>query len=89
VLAQTVQLIPNTNILAYKISENGAENLWLQPLDGSPGHQLTHFTSEKITDFHWSPDGKTLDVIREHDVADVVLLREGNSDSGNPGSGNP
>jgi len=77
VLSPSVQLVPNTNALGYKISENGADNIWLQPLDGSAGHQLTHFTSEKITDFHWSPDGKTLAVVREHDVADVVLLREG------------
>jgi serine/threonine protein kinase len=77
IVGPSAQLVPNTNFLAYKISENGADNLWLQPLDGSPGHQLTHFTSEKITDFHWSPDGKTLAVIREHDVADVVLLKEG------------
>jgi Tol biopolymer transport system component len=77
IVGPSTQLVPNTNFLAYKISENGADNLWLQPLDGSPGHQLTHFTSEKITDFHWSPDGKTLAVIREHDVADVVLLKEG------------
>lgn len=60
------------------ITENGIDNLWAQPLDGSPGHQLTHFTSELISDFHWSPDGKTLAVVREHDVSDVVLLREGN-----------
>jgi serine/threonine protein kinase len=78
VLAPSVQLVPNTNILACKISENGADNLWLQPLDGSPGRQLTPFTSERITDFHWSPDGKLLTITREHVVADVVLLREGN-----------
>jgi serine/threonine protein kinase len=77
-LSPSTQLVPNANALAYKISENGADNLWIQPLDGSPGHQLTHFPSERITDFHWSPDGKTLAVIREHDVADVVLLRDGN-----------
>jgi eukaryotic-like serine/threonine-protein kinase len=78
VLGASAQLLPKANAVAYQISENGADNLWLQPLDGSLGHQLTHFTSEKITDFHWSPDGKALAVIREHDVADVVLLREGN-----------
>ena len=78
VLSPAAQLVPNANALAYKISENGTDNLWLQPLDGSPGHQFTHFTSEKITDFHWSPDGKKLAVVREHDVADVVLLHEGN-----------
>ena len=43
------------------------------------GEDVNHFTSEFfISDFHWSPDGKTLAIIREHDVADVVLLREGN-----------
>jgi eukaryotic-like serine/threonine-protein kinase len=73
-----VQLQPGSNSMVYVIHENGVDNLWAQPLDGSLGHQLTHFTDELITDFHWSPDGKTLAVVREHDVADVVLLREEN-----------
>jgi hypothetical protein len=67
---------PGSNSVVYAINQNGVDNLWAQPLDGSPGHPLTHFTSELITDFHWSPDGKTLALVREHDVADVVLLRE-------------
>ena len=72
-----VQMMPGGKALVYAINENGVDNLWVEPLDGSPGHPLTHFTSELITDFHWSPDGKTLAIIREHDDADVVLLREG------------
>jgi Tol biopolymer transport system component len=64
--------------VAYPITENGTTNLWLQPLDGSAGHQLTHLTSEPIADFAWSPDGKILAVTSQHDVADVVLLKEGN-----------
>jgi len=27
--------------IAYPIIENGAANLWMQPLDGGPPHQLT------------------------------------------------
>lgn len=73
-----VQSMPDSNAMVYPISENGVDNLWVQPLNGSPGHQLTHFTSEQIGDYHWSPDGKTLAVIHEHDTSDVVLLREGN-----------
>jgi Tol biopolymer transport system component len=73
-----VQLHPDGKSVLYVITENGIDNVWMQPLDGSSGHPLTHFTSELITDFHWSPDGKTLAVIREHDVADVVLLHEAN-----------
>jgi eukaryotic-like serine/threonine-protein kinase len=74
----SVQLQPGGKAIVYVITENGVDNLWAQPLDGSPSHQLTHFTSELITDFHWSPDGKTLAVVRQHDVSDVVLLHEEN-----------
>lgn len=63
VLSPSTQLLPNANVLAYKVSKNGVDNLWLQPLVGSPGHQLTQFTCEKITDFHGSPDGKALAVV--------------------------
>jgi serine/threonine protein kinase len=73
-----LKLVPHENAVSYPINENGANNLWLQPLDGSPGHQVTHFASEQITDFSWSPDGKTLAITRRQDVADVVLLKEGN-----------
>ena len=74
--AGIMQLSPSLNAVVYPITEKGVNNLWLQPLDGSPGHALTHFTSEIISDFHWSPDGKTLAIIRQHDISDVVLLRE-------------
>ena len=73
-----VQMMPGGKAAVYPINENGVDNLWVEPLDGSPGHLLTHFPSETISDFHWSPDGKTIAIIREHDDADVVLLKEGN-----------
>jgi serine/threonine protein kinase len=73
-----IQMMPGGKALVYNINENGADNLWVEPLDGSPGHLLTHFPSETISDFRWSPDGKILAIIREHDEADVVLLKEGN-----------
>ena len=59
------------------MSEHGIDNLWLQPLDGSKGRQLTNFTSEEIgKTFHWSPDGSKLAVIRGHLDSDVVLIRD-------------
>jgi serine/threonine protein kinase/Tol biopolymer transport system component len=66
---------PGGKALAYSIREKGVENIWVQPLDGSAGRQLTHFTSERIEQFAWSPDGKSLAVLRGHTNADVVLLR--------------
>ena len=62
--------------LIYGVRANGVDNLWVQPLDGSPGRQITNFTSEQIRVFHLSPDGKTLGMIRQHTDSDVVLLRE-------------
>jgi hypothetical protein len=76
VLNPRVQLMPDGNAVVYPITENGVDNLWVQPLGHSPGHQLTHFTSHEISDFHWSPDGKTLAIVRQHHEADAVLLRE-------------
>ena len=62
--------------VVYPTRDNGVDNLWLQPLDGSKGHAITDFTSERIRDFHWSFDGKQLAMIRGHTDSDVVLLRD-------------
>ena len=61
----------------YPVRDSGVDNLWLQPLDGSKGRQITDFTSEHIFDFHWSFDGKQLALVRGHTDADVVLIRDG------------
>lgn len=75
-----VRMTPDGKGVAYVITEKGVDNIWVQPLDGSGGHQITNFASDHIDDFHWSPDGKTLAVERSHHTDDVVLLRNsGNS----------
>jgi eukaryotic-like serine/threonine-protein kinase len=70
------QFTPDGKAIAYPVAENGVDNIWVQPLDGTPGHQITHFTSEQIFVFHWSPDGKNLGILRGHTDSDVVLLQE-------------
>ena len=62
--------------VVYALGDQDAENLWLQPLDGSPGKQITDFKSEQIKDFHWSFDGSKLGIVRGHTDSDVVLLEE-------------
>jgi Tol biopolymer transport system component len=71
-----VQFAPDGKSLAYAIREDGVDNIWIQPLDGSSRHQLTHFNAEQIWAFHLSPDGKSLAVLRGHYDSDVVLLQE-------------
>jgi len=62
--------------VVYVVRENGVDNLWQQMLDGSPGKQLTSFKTEHIWDYHWSPDGSRLAMVRGHTDSDVVLLRD-------------
>ena len=71
-----VVFTPDERAVAYPILENGASNIWVQPLDGSLGRQITNFKSGTFRTFSWSPDGKSLAVIRETSQSDVVLLRE-------------
>jgi eukaryotic-like serine/threonine-protein kinase len=67
---------PDGKSVAYPVRENGVDNIWIQPIDGTPGQPITHFTSEQIQSFHWSPDGKNLGILRGHIDSDVVLLQE-------------
>lgn len=71
-----VTFTPDGKAVAYPIVENGVSNLWVQPLDGSPGRQITNFKSGRFRTFSWSPDGKSLALIRDVSQSDVVLLRE-------------
>jgi hypothetical protein len=65
--------------VAYRVVAKGKDNIWMQPVDGSKGHQVRNFTADHIRDFGWSPEGKTLAVVRGRLVSDVVLLRDGKS----------
>ena len=51
-------------------------NLWVQPLDGTPAHQLTQFSDGRtIPSFAWSRDGKRLAIARETVINDIVLFK--------------
>jgi len=67
---------PDGTAVAYPIRENGVDNLWVQPLNGSNGKPITKFDSEQILGFHWSPDGRKLCLLRGHTDSDVVLIRD-------------
>jgi Tol biopolymer transport system component len=55
---------------------NPSANLWIQPLDGSAPHQLTHFGDGKqIGHFAWSHDGSRLALSRAAQSSDIVMFR--------------
>ena len=70
------EFMPNGKAVVYAIKESGVENLWLQPVDAAPGRQITNFTTDVFRSYRYSPDGKTLGVLRSHWDSDVVLLRD-------------
>jgi eukaryotic-like serine/threonine-protein kinase len=62
--------------VVYATRDAGVDNLWSQPLDGSPGRQLTSFDSEQIGAFAWTFDFSQFAVLRGHIDHDIVLVRE-------------
>jgi Tol biopolymer transport system component len=71
-----IRFSPDGKGIVYAIREKGVDNLWLQPLDGGPGRQITHFPSLKIYSYQWSPDGKSLALVRGDSPSDLVLIKD-------------
>jgi serine/threonine protein kinase len=74
----TLGFSPDGKSIAYAIREKRGDNIWLQPLDGSPGRTVTNFPDDSIAAFRFSPDGKHLALIHRHTESDVVLIRDAN-----------
>jgi serine/threonine protein kinase len=66
---------PDGKGIVYPVREKGVDNLWMQPLDGGPGRQLTNLGSLKIYSYQWSPDGKSLALVRGDSPSDLVLIQ--------------
>lgn len=68
--------LPDGKSVAYVVRERAVDNLWVRPVDGSASRPLTHFTSESIFAFRYSPDGQKIAIERGHVESDAVLLRD-------------
>ncbi len=73
--AINMQWTPNDQALAYSLQIGEVHNLWTKPLNGGPASQVTHFTSDGITTFAWSEDGKKFAMTRFKQSADAVLFK--------------
>ena len=74
--AGPLEFTPDGKAVVYLVRESGTDNLWLQPMDGSGGRQITNFLADSIVQFQFSPDGKNLGILRAHNDSEVVLLRD-------------
>jgi Tol biopolymer transport system component/DNA-binding winged helix-turn-helix (wHTH) protein len=66
---------PDEGSIVYIASQKGATNLWVQPLDGRPGRQLTDFPNGDIYNFTYSQDGSNLYLARGLQIRDAVLIK--------------
>jgi len=58
----------------YPVFDNGVSNIWQQPIDGGAPVQVTNFTTDRIFNFAYSPDGSQLTLSRGAINSDVVLI---------------
>ena len=67
---------PDGRALTYLVNRDFVPNLWMQPLDGGEAKQLTNFTSQGISNYAWSRDGKQIAVARTSFKSDIVLISD-------------
>jgi Tol biopolymer transport system component/predicted Ser/Thr protein kinase len=66
---------PDGRSICFVNSVDGVDNIWEEPVAGGPPKPVTHFTSDKIFWFDWSPDGR-LALSRGSDTTDAVLIKK-------------
>ncbi|PYS71847.1 MAG: hypothetical protein DMF69_09165, partial [Acidobacteria bacterium] len=71
-----VRWLSGGQAIAYVDLQNGASNIWSQPINGGAPKQLTAFSSGLIFNFDISPDGKRIACSRGTRSSDVILITD-------------
>ena len=61
--------------LIYSDSRDGADNLWIQPLDNSPARQLTNFTQDQILHHDFAPARGEYIISRGGRRRDIAMIK--------------
>lgn len=75
-LMSSLSWSPVGRALIAKSEQGGVGNLWSFPIDGGTPKPLTNFTSNQISNFAISRDGKRLALSRGFSNLDVVLIKD-------------
>jgi Serine/threonine protein kinase len=69
---------PDGKSVAYIRKTDSNDQIWAQPVDGSPAIQISHLDAyaPSVADFDWSRDGDALYVIRVLVVRDAVMITD-------------
>jgi serine/threonine protein kinase/sugar lactone lactonase YvrE len=65
---------PDGKALIYPVTTNGVDNLWRVPLGLGPVARVTHFQTEDLFAYAFSPDFKSIAMGRGREATDVVLI---------------
>jgi WD40 repeat protein len=76
-----LEFTPDGKGLAYTSTNDGVGNIVVQSLDGGSPKQITDFPGDLLSSFDWTPDGKSLLVVRGKQLSDAVMIE---TDSKNP-----
>jgi Tol biopolymer transport system component len=71
-----IEWTPDGQALAYIGEAGSGANIVSQPIAGGPAKPLTNFTSEEMSSFAWTPDGKQIVYSRGPFSVDVVLIKD-------------
>jgi len=72
----TLRWTADGRALLYTANSNNVTNIWSQPLDGAPAHQVTDFKDKLMAAFDWSRNGKQLACVRGAPQRDAVLVTD-------------
>jgi eukaryotic-like serine/threonine-protein kinase len=68
--------MPDGRAIAFLDERDRVNNIWTLPLGGGEPRPLTHFKTDGVYAFAWSPNGKWLALSRGSQMTDVVLISE-------------
>lgn len=74
----TLQWTPDGAGVNYIVLRDGVSNIWRQAAAGGEPVQITDFTSGRVFNFAFSPDGKRVALARGSVTSDVVLIENAN-----------
>jgi Tol biopolymer transport system component len=72
---QIIRWTSDSKAFTYLVKENGAQNIWRQPIDGSPPSKLTDFQEDSILHYDWSASGQQFILSRGGRRRDIVLMK--------------
>jgi len=58
------------------IAEGEKQNLWLLPVDGSPGKRMTNFDVPGTARREYSRDGKRIALIRAEGIRNAIIITD-------------